>query len=78
MKLRGMKQMTDLNRETRLAYHTTIGRLLKFAKSQTLTGDEMDEVDKIAEEHSWDGLSCGCGGGWLVGHLAGCPEADLP
>ncbi len=26
-------------------------------------------------EMSWAGLSCACGGGWLVGHRAGCPEA---
>lgn len=26
--------------------------------------------------NDWDGLDCGCGGGWKVGHRAGCPEAD--
>jgi hypothetical protein len=26
----------------------------------------------------WAGLSCGCGGGWLVGHRSGCPTAEDP
>lgn len=59
---------------TRRAYFDTIGKLLQYAKSEKLTPEEMDDIDAIAEEHSWDGLSCSCGGGWLVGHRGGCPE----
>lgn len=27
-------------------------------------------------EMSWAGMDCYCGGGWRVGHAAGCPERD--
>jgi len=30
------------------------------------------------EDDGWDGLDCACGGGWKVGHAAGCPEATTP
>ena len=29
---------------------------------------------KVAEDDSWDGLDCACGGGWKVSHAFGCPE----
>lgn len=27
------------------------------------------------KEKAWHGLSCGCGGGYRVGHAIGCPDA---
>ncbi len=27
------------------------------------------------KEKAWHGLSCGCGGGYRVGHALGCPDA---
>ncbi len=74
--------MDLLDRETRLAYHTAIHFLLEHVGDYLLTDPKDDAqrqdiatFEKIKEEHSWDGLSCACGGGWLAGHLAGCPEA---
>lgn len=45
--------------------------------SGALTHDKRKEVKEIREWHEWDGLSCSCGGGWIVGHNSGCPEAAL-
>jgi hypothetical protein len=64
--------------EVRRHYHTQIGRLLKLVSQDRLDEAQRAEFDEIDDDHSWDGLSCACGGGWLVGHAGGCPEATRP
>lgn len=66
--------MGDEDRAARMAYHRTISRLIELAEKD-MTATEASELAKIKEDHSWDGLSCYCGGGWMVGHRDGCPEA---
>jgi hypothetical protein len=70
--------MDKLDRETRLKYHGQIKFLLKLLEGTDdvnfIGQDEAIRFEGIKEDHSWDGLSCACGGGWLAGHLAGCPE----
>lgn len=61
--------------DVRRGYFDTIEKLVSFVKAGTLTAEQKAEFDHLADEHSWDGLSCYCGGGWLVGHRSGCPEA---
>ena len=58
----------------RLEYRSVIERLVVLAVKQGLSADESAELSKIKENNEWDGLGCSCGGGWLVGHLAGCPD----
>jgi hypothetical protein len=60
--------------DERRRYHEQIGKLLKLVSQDRLNEVQRAEFDEIDEDHSWDGLSCSCGGGWLVGHRAGCPE----
>ena len=66
-------------RSDRRKYWETIHTLLKYVEKtdheDALTIDEREQIAKFKKEHEWDGLSCSCGGGWLVGHLTGCPEA---
>lgn len=64
-----------MNKDTRHNYHKTIHRLIELTEKQGLTAVEAGELQTIKETHKWDGLSCACGGGWLVGHAGGCPEA---
>ncbi len=65
----------DLPVSDRRKYWDTIHTLIKYLdRHGSLTTDELAEINKIKEEHSWDGLNCSCGGGWLVGHMIGCPE----
>ncbi len=63
--------------DTRRSYHAAIDALLKMVAQDRLSDVERQEFDRISEDHSWDGLSCACGGGWLIGHASGCPEAAL-
>lgn len=65
-----------MNIDTRMAYFRTIKRLIELVEKQGLTALEALELAEIKREHSWDGLSCSCGGGWMIGHTRGCPEAD--
>lgn len=65
-----------MNTDTQLHYHSTITRLLALLAKDELSTEDKSEIADIREAHSWDGLSCGCGGGWLVGHRAGCPERE--
>lgn len=65
----------ELPRDTRRDYYDTIETLLKLVSPSTLSAESLARYEEIKEEHSWDGLSCYCGGGWLVGHRDGCPEA---
>jgi hypothetical protein len=49
------------------------GAYAKSARLAERAGSE--EIAKaIRNEAEWEGLSCCCGGGWKVGHAAGCPE----
>lgn len=64
-----------MTRERRLKYHQQIETLLVIIAASPVPTARAAEVDEIHEDHAWDGLSCSCGGGWLVGHAAGCPEA---
>lgn len=65
-----------MNTDTRMAYFRTIKRLIQLAEKQGLTALEASELAEIKHNHEWDGFSCSCGGGWMIGHAAGCPEAD--
>jgi hypothetical protein len=70
--LAGTKTEREEAKAARKKYYDQIGTLLthKF-------GLDNAEVEKIREDHSWDGMSCACGGGWLFGHLGGCPEKPI-
>ena len=68
----------NLEYETRHQYWKTIDRLIKIAEESMPDAAHRIELYNIKREHEWDGLSCYCGGGWLVGHNAGCPEAAPP
>lgn len=65
-----------MEREKQHEYWNTIKRLIELAEKQGLTAVEASELATIKEEHSWDGFSCACGGGWMIGHQAGCPERE--
>jgi len=41
-----------------------------------LTSSKPDAPQPSGPVEDWDGLDCSCGGGWKVGHRAGCPEAN--
>lgn len=62
--------------DVRRQYYQTIARLITLARQTELSDQDKIVLAGIAEEHSLDGLSCSCGGGWLMGHAAGCPEAS--
>ena len=65
----------EQDRDVPLKYHRTIETLIELVTPTALGASRRAEFEKIAEEHRWDGLSCACGGGWLLGHASGCPEA---
>jgi len=67
--------MAKLSDDERRAYWGAIETLLPLARRAKLTVTEAAVVAEISEEHGWDGLSCSCGGGWLMGHANGCPES---
>lgn len=71
------RRTPPMDSDTRRSYWDAIEALIKLVKPDALTPEERERFDAIKDEHGWDGLSCSCGGGWLVGHAYGCPE-DTP
>lgn len=70
--------MGKIDNDERRKYHGQITFLLRLLGTGDIENlvdqDDAIRFEEIKNDHEWDGLSCGCGGGWLVGHNAGCPE----
>jgi hypothetical protein len=60
------------DREDLITYAKEVASLRASLPAQA---DVTGEVVKPLDEE-WDGLDCYCGGGWKVGHAAGCPEGN--
>lgn len=64
-------------------YVSVVGEDREMEKAtEYVRADLVSEIDPAAantdrETEDWDGLECSCGGGWKVGHRAGCPEAHI-